>query len=48
MTLFTKTKSSRQQIQIKKIQDNILVLPNQEYRLILETSSVNFELKSEE
>ena len=28
--------------------DNILVLPNQEYRQILETSSVNFELKSEE
>jgi hypothetical protein len=24
------------------------VLPNQEYRLILETSSINFELKSEE
>lgn len=48
--LFSKTKSqpSRQQIQIKKVVDNILVLPNQEYRLILETSSINFELKSEE
>ncbi len=43
-----KTQSSRQQIQIKKVIDNILVLPNQEYRMILETSSVNFELKSEE
>ena len=40
--------SSRQQIQIKEVVDNILVLPNNEYRLILETSSVNFELKSEE
>jgi len=39
---------SRQQIQIKEVIDNILVLPNHEYRLILETSSVNFELKSEE
>src|SRR5258706_1061202 len=44
----TKTQSSRQQIQIKKVVDNILVLPNQEYRIILETSSVNFELMSEE
>ncbi len=48
--MFTKTgsKPARQQIQIKKVVDNILVLPNNEYRLILETSSVNFELKSEE
>jgi hypothetical protein len=40
--------SSRQQIQIKEVVDNILVLPHNEYRQILETSSVNFELKSEE
>lgn len=40
--------SAREQLRIKKITDNILVLPNKEYRLILETSSVNFELKSEE
>lgn len=40
--------SSRGQIQVKKIVDHILVLPNQECRLILETSSINFELKSEE
>jgi len=48
--LLTKTgvASAREQIMIKKITDNILVLPNKEYRLILETSSVNFELKSEE
>jgi len=43
-----KTAPARQQIQIKKVVDNILVLPNYEYRMILETSSVNFELKSEE
>lgn len=30
------------------MEDGILVLPGNEYRLILETSSVNFELKSEE
>lgn len=40
--------SSRRQIQIKEVKDNILVLPHNEYRLILETSSINFELKSEE
>ena len=50
MSIFSKSKksSSRQQIQIKEVVDNILVLPNNEYRQILETSSVNFELKSEE
>ncbi len=40
--------SSRRQIQIKEVKDNILVLPDNQYRLILETSSINFELKSEE
>lgn len=39
---------ARDQIRIKKITDNILVLPHNEYRMILETSSINFELKSEE
>ena len=37
--------SSRKQIQIKGVKDNILLLPNNEYRVVLETSSVNFELK---
>ena len=40
--------SSRNQIQIKEVKDNILILPNNEYRLVIETSSINFELKSEE
>ncbi len=50
MSIFSKSKrlSSRAQIQIKEVIDNLLVLPYNEYRLILETSSVNFELKSEE
>jgi hypothetical protein len=50
MSIFSKSKrsSSRSQIQIKEVVDNVLVLPSNEYRLILETSSVNFELKSEE
>jgi hypothetical protein len=50
MSILTKSgkASSRAQIQIKEVVDNILVLPNHEYRMILETSSVNFELKSEE
>ncbi|MDD3002882.1 MAG: TraC family protein [Candidatus Pacebacteria bacterium] len=40
--------SSRQQIQIKEVKDDILILPNEKYRVILESSSINFELKSEE
>lgn len=40
--------SSRRQIQIKEVKDGILVLPNNQYRLAIETSSINFELKSEE
>lgn len=49
LNIIKTTKSdSRNQIAIKKISDNILVLPNEEYRIILETSSINFELKSEE
>lgn len=40
--------SSRQQIAIKEIRDNILVLPGGKYRLILSASSINFELKSED
>ncbi len=39
--------SSRNQIAIKEVRDSILVLPNNEHRLIIETSAVNFELKSE-
>ncbi len=40
--------NSRKQVQIKEVVDNILVLPGNQYRQILETSSVNFELMSEE
>ena len=39
--------SSRNQIAIKEVRESILVLPNNEHRLIIETSAVNFELKSE-
>lgn len=39
--------SSRKQIAIKGVQDGILLLPGSGYRLVLEVSSVNFELKSE-
>lgn len=51
MLLFTKRTSkasSRRQIQIKEVRDDILILPNNQYRLVIETSSVNFELKSDE
>ncbi len=47
-TKTTKKVSSRHQVQIKEVRDGILVLPNHEYRIIVETSSINFELKSEE
>lgn len=51
MWLLNKSKnkiSSRHQIQIREVRDDILVLPNHEFRVLLETSSINFELKSEE
>jgi hypothetical protein len=51
MWLLTKSNSklsSRRQIDIKEVKDEILVLPNNEYRTIIETSSVNLELKSED
>jgi len=51
MWLLNKTQnrvSSRKQIRIKEVKDGILILPNDQYRLVLETSSINFELKSDE
>ncbi len=44
----TNKTNSRQQIAIKGVRDNILMLPNNQYRAILSVSSLNFELKSEE
>ncbi len=51
MWLLSKSKSktsSRKQIAIKEVRNDILVLPNNEYRMVIKTSSINFELKSEE
>ena len=51
MWLLTKSNnkiSSRRQIQIKEVKDNILILPGNEFRMVIETSSINFELKSED
>lgn len=51
MWLLNKTRnkvSSRKQIQLKEVRDGVLILPNNRYRMVLETSSVNFELKSDE
>ncbi len=51
MWLLTKSNnkiSSRRQIQIKEVKDNILILPDHKFRMVIETSSINFELKSEE
>lgn len=39
--------SSRRQINIKEVKDGVLILPGKQYRTIVETSSINFELKSE-
>ena len=39
--------SSRRQINIKGVKDSILLLPNDQYRTILQVSAVNFELKNE-
>lgn len=43
----SKTKgSARSQIAIRGVRDNILILPDNRYRTVLTTSSVNFELQS--
>lgn len=50
MSVFSKSKktaSSRSQIAIRGVQDDILLLPGNRYRAVLQVSSVNFELKSE-
>ncbi len=50
MWLLNKSKQktgSRRQIQIKEVKDGVILLPNNQYRAVLETSSINFELKSE-
>lgn len=50
MSIFVKSKknaSSRRQIDIKGIRDGILVLSNHQYRVVMQISSINFELKSE-
>lgn len=40
--------STRRQIRIKEVKDGVLILPGNKYRVILESSAVNFELKSED
>ncbi len=49
MSILSKSRrktSSRQQIGIKEVRDGVLVLPRNKYCAIVETSSINFELKS--
>src|SRR5665647_145144 len=41
-------RSSRRQIGIKGVRDGILMLPGHGYRMVLESSSINFELKSDD
>lgn len=51
MSIFRKSNkkaSSRSQIAIKGVEDGILILPGNRYRMILQVSSINFELKSED
>ncbi len=51
MSAFTKSRnkaSSRHQIAIKGARDGVLILPDNQYRAVLEISSLNFELKSED
>jgi hypothetical protein len=43
-----KKTSARQQINIKGVRGNMLLLPHDQYRIVIEVSPVNFELKSEE
>lgn len=45
----SKTKSSsRNQIAIKGVRDGVLMLPDNQYRVVLQVSALNFELKSEQ
>jgi len=51
MSILRKSKkktSARQQINIKGVRGNMLLLPRDQYRVVIEASPVNFELKSEE
>ena len=51
MSLLQKSKSktdARSQIDIEGVRDQILILPGNSYRAVLNVSSVNFELKSED
>lgn len=48
MSKLNKKISARSQINIKEVKDGVLILPGNAYRMVLETSAVNFELKSEE
>jgi hypothetical protein len=51
MSVLTKSNrkaSSRLQINIKRVKDGVLTLPGNQHRLVLQTSSVNFELRSED
>ena len=51
MSILQKSKkkvSARKQIDIRGVQDGVLLLPRNEYRAVLEVSSLNFELKSED
>jgi hypothetical protein len=51
VSAFTKSRnkaSSRHQIAIKGARDGVLILPDNQYRAVLEISSLNFELKSED
>jgi hypothetical protein len=48
LTKSNKKASSRRQINIKGVRDNILLLPGNQYRIVLKASSINFELKSED
>lgn len=43
-----KKTSARNQIAIQGVRDGILILPNNEYRVVLQVSSLNFELRSED
>lgn len=40
--------SSRRQVNIKGVRDGVLLLPGNQYRVVLEASAINFELKSED
>lgn len=48
LQMLSRKTSSRRQINLKGVREDILLLPDDQYRLVLEVAPINFKLKSED